>query len=77
MVFLKLILKITSILFLPIDLIIENLLPDVADFLVQVQQFMSLPFQYIGWIMELIHWPSACSYLIIAYFLLNMVLLLL
>lgn len=65
---LKLITKITDILFFPINAIIVNLLPsEVAQSLTYITQFMQLPFQFMGWVLELVHVPSVALTLIIAY----------
>lgn len=66
--FLKLIMKLTDILFFPINAIIVNLLPSsVSNALNSITQFMELPFQYIGWVFELVHVPTFALELIVAY----------
>lgn len=65
---LKLIMKLTDILFAPINLAITSLLPNnIQNALSSITQFMQLPFQFMGWIKELVHVPTLALELIIAY----------
>lgn len=66
--FLKLIKKLTDLLFFPINAIIVNLLPSsVSNAISSITQYMQLPFQYMGWVLELLHVPTFALTLIIAY----------
>lgn len=65
---LKLIMKLTDLLFMPINLAITQLLPSsVQNALTSINQYMQLPFQFMGWIKELVHIPTLALELIIAY----------
>lgn len=63
---LKLIVKVASILLAPIDLAISGLFPDFSDVLIKITEYMSLPFQFMGWIFELVHIPSICLVMLVA-----------
>lgn len=66
--FLKLIMKLTDILLSPINLAITTLLPSsVNQSLTSINQFMQLPFQFMGWVLELVHVPTLALELIVAY----------
>lgn len=64
---LKLIGKVASLLLLPLDLVVNNLLPDVSHAVYNITQYLNLPAQYMGWIFQLFNVPTLALTLIIAY----------
>lgn len=67
-IFLKFLTKITDILFFPINAILVGLLPnDILSNITKITEFMNLPFQYIGWVFELVHIPSTALVMIVSY----------
>lgn len=64
---LKLIGKIASIILLPLDLLVNNLMPDVSYAVQSITSYLSLPAQYMGWVFQLLNVPTLALTLIIAY----------
>lgn len=65
---LKLIVKVASILLLPLEAIVTGTFPDFSSALVKLTEYMSLPFSVMGWVFELVHIPSICISLIVGAF---------
>lgn len=63
----NLIISAVNLLFLPINLAIDTLLPDVSSVLVSIQEFMYLPLNTIGWLVSLLHIPALALNLIVVY----------
>lgn len=63
----SLIITIVNIVFLPINLAIDTLLPDVSNVLISIQTFLYLPTNCIGWLISLLHIPPLALTLIISY----------
>lgn len=64
---LKLIGKVASLLLLPLDLLVNNLLPDVSYAVYSITEYLNLPSQYMGWIFQLFNVPTLALTLIISY----------
>ena len=63
----KAITYVANLLMAPIDAIIVSNFPNVASALSSVTQFMTLPFQFMSWILALVHVPTTAITLIISY----------
>lgn len=65
---LKLITELTTIILSPLDSLISTYLPDLANVLTSITQFMNLPISVMGWVFELVHIPTTLVALFVVAF---------
>jgi len=65
---------IVKMILLPVDLLIENALPDLAQYFQNITDFLSLIFQYIGWAISASGIPYAAISLVVTFYIFKLTL---
>ena len=64
----KIIIKLVSVLLVPIDNLISSLLPSLSNVLTSVASFLSVVTRSIGWVISLTGLSSSCISMLVLYF---------
>lgn len=64
----NIIISLVQVLLAPIDLLISNYLPDLANVLTAINQFLTLITSSIGWVLSCLGIPSSVINLLILYY---------
>lgn len=64
----NLIIKLVNVILLPIDTLIESLLPDLSTALNSIYGFLQTAFYMIGWCIDAVGIPPECISIIVMYF---------